>query len=362
MKGVFVNGASGRIGRAVTYEFAKTAFGKLGAGSMDPPIVGINDIVGIDAIIENYNARDPVHGVYDWKVEKDGENTISINSRGPIPIFCEKDISKIPFKDFGLDVIVAECSGFYGDPKQKDKTVKLKPEDNLSRQFIQLGAERVVQTYPAKTADISIIMGVNHGLYDPELHKVISNASCTTKSLAIPSQVMLDNEIIVDDLRMVTVHAATASQKVLESLGQIVTHSTGAAKAMGEVIPSLKGKMGGTSARVPTLDGSVSYMFLVARSRWELTAESLNDLFRKNVNNKKYAGRLGIIEGESISSADIVGRRENALIIPFETQVSEIVELSSERKVYHIMLASGYDNELGSSVDPMLLIKYIASK
>jgi len=370
-KNIFVLGAAGRIGRGVTHELVSQISEDSSKGTYNLNLVGLSDIVTLDDLIDNYTGRDPVHGIYKWAVgkrvdEQDSRVRLMFQSgTGSMPhYFCEKDVSKIPFKKLEVDIIL-DCTGIFGDPKTIDKPTK---EQNLSRKFLEYGVQTIIQTYPVKSADAMLIMGVNHDLYNPEKHKIISNASCTTKSLAVPLQVMEDNGIHVEDCRMVTVHAATASQKILESLGQIVTHSTGAAKATGEVMPSLKGKMGGTSARVPTLDGSISYMYLVAESsdHLSLNSDELNEIMKHAVNNPRYAGRLGILESETkektITSSDIINRKENALIIPDETQVRKLPYEINSRNVYHITLVSGYDNELGSSVDPVLLANYVSRK
>lgn len=355
-----IKGAGGRIGRAVTYEAVqamKSGLSTIGEGAY---LIALNEPRGIDFVVDNYRSRDPVHGLYDWKVQKINDNCLTLNG---IPVYfsAEKDISKIPFNAKGIELVL-ECSGFYGDPKPKDRVIKLTPADNLARGFLQYGVKKVIQTYPAKTADIAIIMGVNHRLYNPSEHNIISNASCTTKALALPLQVLLDNGINIEALSMDTTHAATASQEVLGSLGQILTHSTGAAKATGQVIPSLSGKMSGMSYRVPTLDGSFANLYFVATSEQELTSAKINDLMRAAVTDQKYAGRIGIFKGVDAGTFDIVGRRENAVVILSKTNVIplDFARLGEEASL--VTLISGYDNELGSSVDPVLLADYIAQK
>jgi glyceraldehyde 3-phosphate dehydrogenase len=357
-KHLLINGSAGRIGRGVTYQVASL----LDANS-SITLRALNEPAGLDAVIESYTSRDPVHGFYNWHAEKatlGADPAIRIikedkNLDVILPFFAEKDPSKIPFNGLGINMVL-ECSGFYGDPKKM-------PAENLGRVFLnQEIVERVIETYPAKTADVSLIMGVNHLSYNPEKHYVISNASCTTKALALPLQILLDNNVQIDALSMDTTHAATASQKVLESLGQIVTHSTGAAKATGLVIPSLKGKMAGMSYRVPTLDGSFANLYFVASSDEEVTAQNLNDMMRKAVVNPKYANRLGVFEGEDAGTFDIIGRKENAIVIASKTNVIPLSFSKDGKKSYLVTLISGYDNELGSAVDPVLLTNYIGSK
>ena len=367
-----INGAGGRIGRAVTYETINSM--KKAINDLENPnegnayLIALNEPRGIDFVVNNYNSRDPVHGLYDWKVSKEGPNRLLVNGI-PLAFYAEKDISKIPFKDLGMEMVL-ECSGFFGDAKQKDKSVKLTPADNGGRAFFQYGVKKVIETYPAKTADISIIMGVNHELYNPREHSVISNASCTTKALSMPLQVLLDNGINVEALSMDTTHAATASQEVLGSLSQIITHSTGAAKATGLVIPSLSGKMAGMSYRVPTLDGSFANLYFVATEDLStkrdigerLTAERINDLMKSAVTNPKYAGRIGVFEGEDAGTFDIVGRRENSIVVLSKTNVIPLDFAPACKQASLVTLISGYDNELGSSVDPVLLANYVAKR
>jgi len=360
MTRLLINGAGGRIGRGVTREVTNLMKDIAGTcKSNGPYLIALNDLISIDDLINIYASRDPVHGIFDWKVEKVNDTLLTIDGI-PVNYTREKNPAEGLIKKANIEMVL-ECSGFFGDPKV-DKSVKLTPELNRARGFIEAGAKRVVQTYPAKTADISLIMGVNHGLYDPKKHRVVSNASCTTKALSVPLQVLLDNGINIDSLSMDTTHAATATQRVLESLSQIVTHSTGAAKATGLVIPSLSGKMSGMSYRVPTLDGSFANLYFVATADEELSAEKLNDLFRNAVANPKYAGRLGVFEGKDAGTFDIVGRRENAVVIPSKTSVLPLSFSPNGKKAYLVTVISGYDNELGSCVDPVILAKYITSR
>ena len=352
-KRVLINGAGGRIGRGVTYQLIKM----LSEEPTNLQLVALNEPAGLDAVVDSYTSRDAVHGVYDWKVKRgDSDITLTRNKAGFIlPFFAEKEPSRIPFNGLGVHMVL-ECSGFYGDPKKM-------PGENGGRVFLNQGqVSRVIETYPAKTADASLIMGVNHESYNPSKHQIISNASCTTKALALPLQVLLDNDVGIDALSMDTTHAATATQKVLESLGQIVTHSTGAAKATGLVIPSLKGKMSGMSYRVPTLDGSFANLYFVATSAEELNAEKINGWMRNAVSDSKYAGRIAVFEGEDAGTFDIVGRRENAVVIPSKTNVIPLPFAPNGKKSYLVTLISGYDNELGSAVDPVLLANYVAGK
>ncbi|MBI5148872.1 hypothetical protein HZA33_04275, partial [Candidatus Pacearchaeota archaeon] len=256
--------------------------------------------------------------------------------------------------------MVEECSGFYGDDK-KDKT------KCLSQQFLDLGVEKVIMSYPADSADITLVMGANQGIYDSAKHRLISNGSCTTKAMVAPLQLLMDQGIKVDALLMDTAHAATNSQNILESLNQIWTHKTGAAKSVGEVIPSLKGKMDGLAFRVPTTDGSFANMYFVATSDEDLTAESVNKMFREHYKDSKYMGRMGLFEEQDAGTTnDIIGRTENGVIILSKTKVFDLHmtpftgDLS--KKAYLVGLVSGYDNEAAPPKDQVLLTEYIANK
>lgn len=368
-KKIFINGASGRIGNGVTHEYFTNP------ELSDLEIVAMNDPAGIDKTLEVYTGNDPVHGVYDWNVKKTDDNTLVINGK-PVRFFSNTPLSQIPFAELGIDLVM-ECSGFYGDPKDKKD---LTPADNPGREFLKYGVQRVIETYPAKTADASLIMGCNHLGYNPAGHRVVSNASCTTKSLALPLQVLLDNGIVVEALSMDTVHAETGKdlhklagllnpdfrgptpKEEMEKMFRITTHSTGAAKATGLVIPSLNGKMVGGSYRVPALDGSFSNLYFVATSEKELSQGSINDLMRNAVTDPKYAGRIGIFEEKDIGTSNIVGRRENGVVALSKTSLLKLPFAPNGKHAYLVTMVSGYDNELGSAVDPCLLAKYILSR
>ena len=210
-KNLFVNGAAGRIGRILTYEVVRI----LG----EDWLVGLNDPVGIDRLVESLAEKDFVHGKYDWQIDKRDNHTIEINGK-EIPVFSEKDAFKIPFDDLGVDYL-EECAGVYGDPKGEKSPPK---EKCLARGFLERGIKRAVLSYPADSADVTLIAGVNLDAYNPEIHYIISNGSCTTKALASPLKLLMDQGLEIKALLMDTVHAATNSQRILESLNQILTH------------------------------------------------------------------------------------------------------------------------------------------
>lgn len=372
-KKLFINGAGGRIGEGVTFEH-------FSHGDSNLQLVGINEPKGLAETLKTYAEEDHAHGKRDWQVEQVGDNAVRINGQ-VIPFFAEKDPSKIPFGKLGAQIII-ECSGFYGDPKEEKRAAHLigqplSAEENGGRVFLGLGIERVVETYPAKTADMNMITGVNHELYNPAAHRVISNASCTTKALSMPLKALLDSGIGIDALLMDTTHAETGkdlaklfslldSKEVnydqVKALMRIATHSTGAAKATGLVIPSLKGKMGGMSYRVPAMDGSFANLYFVANSDGDITSEGLNGILRAAAQDPRYLGRMGVFEGKDMETKDIVGRRENGVVVPSKTAVIPLPYGPAGKKAALCLVVSGYDNEHGSQIDPYKVAAYIASK
>ncbi|MFH1399895.1 MAG: glyceraldehyde 3-phosphate dehydrogenase NAD-binding domain-containing protein, partial [Nanoarchaeota archaeon] len=317
-------------------------------------VTHLNDPVGVDKLIESLAGADPVHGTFDWDVEKVNDGTISIFGRH-IRVTAEKSLANIPYKDMRID-IVEECSGFFGDDK-KD------PKVRLSDEFFKYGVKRVIQSYPAN-ADATIIMGVNHETYDSVKHRLISNGSCTTKALAAPLRVLMDNGISVDSLLMDTVHAATNSQNILESLDQIWTHKTGAARATGLVIPSLQGRMDGISFRVPTSDGSFANLYAVVTYGGELTAKMVNGFFEAAVGNDAYQGRLAVFAGKDAGTKHhIVGNTANGVVVLDKTRVLPLgLKGEDGRNAYLLSVISGYDNERGPPMDQVLLTEYVAGK
>ena len=344
---IAINGASGRIGRAVTYELIST-------GGDWARVALLNDPVGIDKIRTSLADVDPVHGRFPWTVEKADENHLSINGQ-LIPVFAQKDLVKIPFADLGV-AYVEECSGFY-DADKNDKTRK------PAQAFLDQGVRRVFQSYPA-TADIAIVMGANHDLYDPTKHRLISNASCTTKAVVAPLRPLLDEGIGIESVLLDTVHATTNSQSPLSVLNQISTHKTGAVRAVGEILTGLAGKLDGMSFRVPTLDGSFASIYMVVTHDGDLSAADVNAILRTAVDDPRYAGRLGVLTGkEANSMQDVVGRTENGLVVLSKTRVHALPYRSADgKRVSHLQIVSGYDNERGPPKDQTLLTAYVAQR
>ena len=238
---VAINGF-GRIGRLI-----------LRAGIKDKSInwVAVNDVTDSKTLAHLFK-YDSVHGRFDGTVEYTNDSLI-IDGKN-VKVLSVLDPKQLPWKDLKIDVVI-ESTGKFTDREG-------------ATQHLNAGAKKVIISAPAKNPDITIVMGVNDGLYDKSRHHIISNASCTTNCLAPVAKVLNDNFKIKRGF-MTTIHAYTADQKLVDAphkdlrrarnaAASIIPTSTGAAKAMGEVIPELKGKLDGLSFRVPVATGSVT--------------------------------------------------------------------------------------------------------
>jgi glyceraldehyde 3-phosphate dehydrogenase len=316
----------GRIGRNV-YRAAleNNGFGK------DFDIVAVNDIAPIDSLA--YMLRwDSIYGKLDRQVKVEG-TAINVGGR-KLEITQAKDPLEIPWKKLGVDVAI-ESTGLF---TEKDKAAK----------HLTAGARKVLVSAPGKDVDVTLVLGVNFEMYDKAKHNVISMASCTTGSLAPPAKVINDKFGIEKGV-MTTIHAYTGDQRLVDlphkdfrrgraaSLSIIPT-STGAAKAIGEVIPALKGRMNGFALRVPTPCGSITDLSFTTKQ--EVTADDLNKALKEAAEGKM----KGIIEycTEPIVSTDIIGNPHSAVIDSLLTMVVG-------GKGNFAKMLSWYDNEWGYS-------------
>ena len=316
----------GRIGRNV-YRAAleNNGFGK------DFDIVAVNDIAPIDSLA--YMLRwDSIYGKLDRQVKDEG-TAINVGGR-KLEITQAKDPLEIPWKKLGVDVAI-ESTGLF---TEKDKAAR----------HLTAGARKVLVSAPGKDVDVTLVLGVNFEMYDKAKHNVISMASCTTGSLAPPAKVINDKFGIEKGV-MTTIHAYTGDQRLVDlphkdfrrgraaSLSIIPT-STGAAKAIGEVIPALKGRMNGFALRVPTPCGSITDLSFTTKQ--EVTADDLNKALKEAAEGKM----KGIIEycTEPIVSTDIIGNPHSAVIDSLLTMVVG-------GKGNFAKILSWYDNEWGYS-------------
>jgi glyceraldehyde 3-phosphate dehydrogenase len=331
---VGINGF-GRIGRPV-FKIALEKFGE------DAEIVLINDMTS-PKTLAHLLKYDSTYGVYDGEVSAT-ENSIIVNGK-EIHISAESDPAKIKWGEYGVDVVIESTGRF----TSKQAAMK----------HIEGGAKRVIISAPAKDEDITIVMGVNEHLYDPEKHIIISNASCTTNCLAPMAKVLHEKFGIVKGL-MNTIHSYTNDQRILDQPHEdlrrsraaalsIIPTTTGAAKAVALVLPELKGKLTGMSLRVPT--PTVSVVDLVAELEREVTAEEVNSAL-KAASENELKGILEFCE-EPLVSIDFKGSAYSSIIDALSTMVIQ---------GNMVKVISWYDNEFGYSNRVVDLVKYIANK
>lgn len=326
---VAINGF-GRIGRMVF---------RIAHGRDDMDVVAINDLTDA-ATLAHLLKRDSAQGTFDATVSHK-EGALVVDGK-EYPIFAEKDPAALPWEKLGVE-IVAECTGRFRTKETAGK-------------HIEAGAKRVVLSAPGKGIDNTIVLGVNEHEYKPETDIIVSNASCTTNCLA-PVVKVLDDNFKIKRGFMTTVHAYTADQRLQDAPHKdlrraraaalnIVPTTTGAAKAVGEVLPHLKGKLDGIAIRVPVITGSATD--LVCEVEKTATAEEINALF-KNVAGNHMKGVLEYSE-EPLVSSDIIHNPHSSI---FDSQMTAVMEGNM------IKVLSWYDNEWGYSnrmVDLMALM------
>ena len=316
---VGINGF-GRIGRLVF---------RAAAGKKNLEIVGINDLTDA-ATLAHLLKYDSIHGHYPGEVEA-ADGAIVVDGRR-IPVTAERNPAALPWKKLGASLVI-ESTGHFTDRAGASK-------------HLEAGAERVIISAPAKDPDVTIVLGVNDADYQPDKHKVVSNASCTTNCLA-PIAKVLDDSFGLESGWMTTIHAYTNDQVTLDfphkdlrrarAAGvSMIPTSTGAAKAIGEVLPRLKGKLDGYAMRVPTSDVSVVDLSVKLKSKTD--ADAINAAMRKAAE-----GPLkGILQycDEPLVSVDFLGNPHSSILDALSTKVID----GNFAKVL-----SWYDNEWGYS-------------
>jgi glyceraldehyde 3-phosphate dehydrogenase len=305
-------------------------------------VVAINDLTDTKTLAHLFK-YDSVHGVFKGEVYAK-DDTLVVNGK-EIKVFSQKDPALVPWGEVGAEIVVESTGAF----TSREKAV-LHLRDTV---------KRVIISAPAKDPDITIVLGVNHQKYDPERHFIISNASCTTNCLAPLVKVLHENFGIKKGY-MVTVHAYTNDQRVLDlphkdlrraraAAINIIPTTTGAAKAIGEVIPELKGKLDGTARRVPVADGSLVDLTVVVE-RPPASIQEVNEAFKKAAEGE-LKGILQYTE-DPIVSQDIVGNEHSAI---FDAGLTQVIE-----DMVHV--GAWYDNEWGYSCRLRDLVLYIASR
>lgn len=324
-------------------------FGRIGRlvfrASMDKAnidIVGINDIVDAKTMAHLLK-YDSTYGILDAKVEAK-DNAIVVDGK-EYKIFAQKDPAQLPWKDLGAEIVV-EATGKF---RSRDKAAA----------HLEAGAKKVIITAPAKgEVDCTVVLGVNEDVYDNSKHHVISNASCTTNCLA-PVAKVLNDSFGIEQGFMTTIHAYTMDQRLLDAphkdlrraraaAHSIIPTTTGAAKALGLVIPDLKGKMDGIAVRVPTIDASLVDLTLTVRK--DTSVDEVNNAVKEAADGsmKKYLQYTDV----PLVSCDIIGNPYSAIFDSLETFVLGKL----------VKTLAWYDNEYGYACRTVDLIEYIGER
>ena len=306
-------------------------------------VVAINDLTdtATNAHMFRYDSN---YGIYPGTVEATSDDSIAIDGQD-VKVMAERDPSQLPWADHGVDIVV-ESTGFFTDA-------------SAAAGHKEGGAKKVIISAPATGEDATIVLGVNEGTYDPDSHHVISNASCTTNCIATMTRVLHDAFEVKRGL-MTTVHSYTNDQKILDQVHSdlrraraaavnIIPTTTGAAKAVGLVLPELNGKIHGMALRVPTPTGSVTDF--VAELGKNATEEDVNDAYREAADSHM-AGLVEYTE-EPIVSSDIIRNPHSSIIDGLST-------MSMQGNM--VKVVGWYDNEWGYSCRTADLAAFLADK
>lgn len=318
---VAINGF-GRIGRLV-------ARAMLEQGEGDLELVAINDLADAKSNAWLFS-RDSVHGKYPGTVKAEGNDLVVDGKR--IRVTAERDPANLPHKELGVDLVL-ECTGFFTDRASCQK-------------HIDAGAKKVLISAPGKNVDLTVVYGVNHDKLTAD-HTIVSNASCTTNCLG-PVAKVLNDSVGIERGLMTTVHSYTNDQKILDQIHpdlrraraaamSMIPTTTGAARAVGEVLPELKGRLDGSAIRVPTPD--VSLIDLTFTPKRDTTRDEINALLKAASESGPLVGVLDYSD-EPLVSIDLMHTPASSTVDSLETAVIE-------GKLVRVL--SWYDNEWGFS-------------
>jgi glyceraldehyde 3-phosphate dehydrogenase len=323
---VGINGF-GRIGRNFYRAYLKRQPGF--------EIVAVNDLADAD-VLAHVLKYDSTHGVLDAEISA-GEGELRVGEE-TIKVLSERDPSALGWSERGIDVVV-ESTGLFTDREGASK-------------HLEAGAKKVVISAPATDPDLTVVLGVNDKEYDPERHNIVSNASCTTNSVAPMAKILLERFGIESGF-MTTVHAYTTEQQLQDQIAltrkgkpdlrrmraaavNIVPSTTGAAKATALVIPELKGKLDGMALRVPVPDGSVTDLVCVLER--DASVDEINEAFSSAAGQDAWEGILQYSE-EALVSSDIVGNSHSCIVDSLSTMANGRM----------VKVIGWYDNEWGYS-------------
>lgn len=332
MKKAAINGF-GRIGRILLRTFQEKE-------GLD--IVAISNRTADPKILAHLLKYDSVHGTFKGEISATSD-AIIINGK-KIPVFSAADVSKLPWKELDIDILL-ECSGKYRDADE-------------ARKHIDAGAKKILISAPAKKVDGTLLYGVNHENYDSTKHNIISAASCTTTCLATICKALI-KKVKIEKGIMTTVHSYTNDQKILDGSHKdlrraraaalsIIPTTTGAATAVGEVLPELKGKLDGIALRVPT--ANVSVVDLTINIDRETSKEEINGIIKEAAEGE-FKGLIRYCD-EPLVSCDFNGDSHSAIFDADSTYV----------KGNLVKVLAWYDNEWGYSCRMRDLAIYIANK
>ncbi len=330
---VGINGF-GRIGRMVY---------RAGFKNKNIEFVAVNDLPTDTKVLAHLLKYDSTFGILDAKVEAK-ENALIVDGK-ELKVLAYKSPAEIPWGQLSVDVVI-ESTGVFTDAEK-------------AKGHLAGGAKKVIISAPATNEDVTIVLGVNDDKYDPAKHNIISNASCTTNCLAPVAKVVNDNFGIIHG-QMTTVHSYTNDQRILDLVHKdlrrarsaamsIIPSSTGAAKAIGLVLPELNKKMDGFAMRVPTPD--VSVVDLVCEVQKETTSEEVNTALKKAAEGKM-KGILGYCE-EPLVSMDFKGNPLSSIV---DAQLTKVIDKKS------VKVVAWYDNEWGYSNRCVDLAVFIGDK
>ncbi len=334
----------------MTARIAINGFGRIGRNVLraakqsgsDLDFVAVNDLTDA-ATLAHLFKYDSVHGRFPGEVRVEGSDLVISGDR--VRVLSERDPSALPWSDLGVDIVIESTGLFRG----RDQAAK----------HLEAGARKVIISAPAKDPDVTIVLGVNAEAYDPAAHDIISNASCTTNCIAPVVKVLLD-EFGFERGLMTTVHAYTNDQRILDlqhkdlrraraAALSIIPTTTGAAKAVGLVLPQVQGRLDGMAMRVPTPD--VSIVDLVATVSRRTSAEEINAAFR--------AAAGGAMDGvleyteEPLVSVDFTGNPASSII---DAQSTSVIDGTL------VKVISWYDNEWGYSNRCVDLAGFVAER
>jgi glyceraldehyde 3-phosphate dehydrogenase len=336
MAKVAINGL-GRIGKMVLWHYVTTK-------PENVDIVVANGGSGTPEDLAYMLKFDSVHGRFPVSVEYT-DNSLIVDGK-EIKVVSERDPEKLPWAEMGVDIVI-EATGKF---TKRDAAAK----------HLKAGAKKVVITAPGKEVDKTFVLGVNHNEYDPANHHVVSNASCTTNSLA-PAMKVLEDTFGVESALVTTVHAYTSSQVTIDRKNpgkhrrgraaaiNIIPTTTGAAKATIEVIPSLKGKMHAMALRVPVADVAVTD--ISATLKKDVTVEEVNKAFEEAA--KTYLNGILDITYDEVVSSDMINNPHSSIIDGLSTAVADGNK---------VKILAWYDNEFGYAKRVLELTELIASK